>query len=227
MLFLRYCIKTTFSLTLFLFVILLTAYPSIAEEKEHKFSVEGIYNHFETLSIKNFFQHVQKAALWLSVEGEYGIEEINKPYTKWNYMDAMSPYFCVIDCEKSKLIAHPNPSIQWLLNKQDLFKNNKDKNGKLWILVGCNKINEYPKGFWLSQYTTFERNITGLAERLYIQTIFIQVPNSSMQIVGFFPVRSSSITESEQITEKLNSMVETWSIKEFNAIYKYTDIRNN
>ena len=212
--------KTGFRLVLFLFIIFFSLSPSLAEEKKKQFTINSIYNHFETLSIKNFFQHVQRAALWLSVEGECGLEEINKPYTKWNYMDAMSPYFCVIDCEKSQLVAHPNPSVQWLLNKQDIFKNNKDKNGKLWIIAGCENIKENPKGFWLSQFTTFERNITGLAERLFVQTVFVQVPNSTMQIAGFFPYRALTVSESEHKAKLLNEKIEDWSIKEFKALYK-------
>ena len=135
-------------------------------------------------------------------------------------MDAMSPYFCVIDCEKSELIAHPNPDIQRLLYKQDLCRNNKDKNGKLWIIEGCSKSRDNQKGFWISQFTTFERNVTGLTDHLFIQTVFVQVPHSSMQLIGFFPVRASSIEESEGKTQELNALVDTWSLEEINVIYK-------
>lgn len=187
-----------------------------AEDVQPKFTKNELYKHFRyTLSPKEAFDFVQQAAVWLSEQGEAGLDEFGKPFSKWNHMDGTKIQLGVWNAEKGMILRHCNPKLQHLVGIPNLTHKVKDHSGRLGGLVLRNKLLKNPKGAWTTWYSTFILSATGVEEPMYLLNFGVGVPGYPWQVTAYFPYEVDSLEELQEVVDDLDALVEQWSTIEF------------
>lgn len=204
--------KTGFRLFFSVIVFILYSFSINATEKR-TFTIDGIYKHFAYhYSPKDLFINLQRAALWLSIQGEKGLPKFNEHNTQFQIYDGDHPFIMVMNCSNGTVLTHPNSvNRKVVANKPDLLKIAKDHSGKLHAVEACTKVKSQPKGAWISTYSTWMKTLTGLGP-IYMAMATVKVPDTEYEVVSWLPWKANSIEEVDLVVEDLNNLVEEWSI---------------
>ncbi len=184
-----------------------------AQEPSKSFTRESLLAHYRyTYSPKETFDYIQQAALWLSKQGETGLDEFGAPFTKWNTLDGYHLQVQVWSIEEGEILRHPNPKLQHIVGVPKLINHHKDHSGRLASLEQMNKMKRSPKGAWTVTYTTYEKSVTGVADPFYVLNLGIKVPGYPWYIITHLPYQTESNEEAQKAVDDLNGLVDEWSI---------------
>ncbi|MGL1862755.1 MAG: hypothetical protein OCC46_09575 [Pseudodesulfovibrio sp.] len=184
--------------------------PSFAANETTK---DELLAHFRyTTSPRTAFDHIQKAALWLSKQGKAGLDEFSKPYSQWNHLDGSTIQVQLWKSDECMVLRHPNPDLQHIVGVSKLGDGFKDHSGKLVALEQCTKLFNSPKGAFSATFTTYIKSVTGIEEPMYQLNFGVGVPGYPWQVVGHMPYQADSAEEMHKVVEDLNALVDEWSI---------------
>ncbi len=194
---------------------------------EEKWTVEKIYSYYEThYSPKEMLHFAQKAALYVSGQCKKGkkacdnvIADFSKPSEEWGILDVRHFWVNIMDAETWTIIAHPNPDLQHLVNVIGIGKRIKDHNGKLIAYFAVDGIKRQPKGFFWTKYTTYQRSVSLVKEPMHTLSLWVLIPGTTMTTSVNYPYRAKSTEELDKVADKLNALVEEWSIIEGKVEY--------
>ncbi len=178
---------------------------------------DALYAHFsDPALLKALYFESREVARMLSEECREGenrcraaLDKLNRPFSRWNRLDARNGFHTVVNCGDGTAVTHPNPSLHRILGKS-LIGSLRDINGKLWLLGLCHGVGESPGGFWASQFSSWCRSITGLNE-VWILSLLIPVPGTDYQVLSHLPHNPSSYKALKAKVAELNSLVGPWS----------------
>ena len=166
-----------------------------------------LYHLYEYTSPQLMLHHVQRAALYFHKVGkQQALEQFNRAYgeSEWNTHDFYR-FLQIYNCRLGLLEAHP--ILKKLLNKKDFLFSYKDAEGKQLILIGCNRLNDYPRGT-VTVSTMFWAGVKGVSRQMLI---IVPIPGTDYQAVTFFVT--------EKYTEKeLQEKMGAWSLPEYNRL---------
>ncbi len=178
---------------------------------------EALFEYFKDpgLATKLYFQSKDVSA-WLSSECQKSgkkcqeaLEVMNQSFSQWNNLDAKSGFHTVVNCREGTAVTHPNPALHKILGKP-LINSLRDINGKLWILSLCSGLETSPNGFWVSQFSSWCRSITGFNE-VWVLSLLTRVPGTDYQVLSHLLQNPASPRELSAKVEELNKLVDLWS----------------
>ncbi len=178
---------------------------------------EALFEYFKDpgLAKKLFFQSKDVAA-WLSGECQKSdkkcqeaLEIMNQSFSQWNNLDAKSGFHTLANCREQTAVTHPNPALHKILGKP-IVNSLRDINGKLWVLSLCNGLETSPNGFWVSQFSSWCRSITGFNE-VWVISLLTRVPGTDYQVLSHLLQNPASPSELSTRVEELNKLVDKWS----------------
>lgn len=205
-------------LFLTLFIPLINAQEQ--NSSQEAFAIELLYKHFDShYTPKDILHKAKREAGYIANEFKKGKEaglkalgEFNQPFTRWNQMDGLHPFSHIFDTVNGAIVAHPNPALSKLLNRENLLLEYKDHAGRLIGVEAIEKLKLKPKGTWIFQYTTWIKSKTKIASPLYVLNALVMIPETKYFILVVMPYRGYSIEEMNKTVDYLDSMVEHWSI---------------
>lgn len=187
-----------------------------------EFAIEILYKHFEShYTPRDLLHKAQTEAMYIAGEfkkskeaGKKAIDEFNKPFTRWNTMDGLSPFSQIHNTEKGWVEAHPNPGLHKMRYIENLAQKFKDHAGRTCVFEGHEKLKNQPKGVWIFQFSTFIKSRTKISTPYYTLNVFVSIPGTPYNVNTIMPYRGYSIKEMDKTVEYLDSMVQHWSIME-------------
>ncbi len=207
-----------YSALILIILFAMAASPGFAGETRPPFAdKEALFEYFKDpgLAKKLFFQSKDVSA-WLSSECqksdkkcEAALEVMNQSFSQWNNLDAKRGFHTVVNCRELTAITHPNPALHKILGKP-IINSIRDINGKLWILSLCNGLATSSNGFWVSQFTSWCRSITGFNE-VWVISLLTRVPGTDYQVLSHLLQNPASPRELGTKVEELNKLADNWS----------------
>ncbi len=209
-----------FVLTFVIILLAPLAQAGEASDSKDEFAIRLLYEYFESrYTPRDLLNKAQTEALYIAgefrkseVKGIKALDEFNQPHSRWNHLDGLSPISMILDMTTGNMVAHPNPALSKLLNKENIVSEYKDHAGRLIGVEAVVKLRKQPRGTWIFQYTTWTKSETCIATPMYTIDALVMIPGTSYWIMTVMPYPAASVEEINKTIDYLETMVEHWSV---------------
>jgi|GEM_PF-2686340 len=170
---------------------------------------EELYQNYEATHPKQFFQHLQRAALFYYKAGkEHAFEQWNQGFGESQWVSHDGLWFLMsFSCKRDMVITQP--VLKKLLYKKGVLSSFMDGTGKRIGDIACNQLRKTPKGTIVFMKKYFWSGVKGTTRQFWTM---VKIPGTDIYLGQFYPTQK--YTKKELLGE-----IDGWYLKDYNTLW--------